>query len=152
MTHQRLTILEEQGKYVLCRCECGRQRRALKSNVRSNKTRSCGCLQKEKTKEANTKHGWRHTQLYVVWKAMKARCYNPRHDSYPWYGGKGITVCEEWKNNFTRFALDMGADYEPGLTIDRIDSTKEYCKSNCQWLTKSENSAKGGSSPYGEAL
>lgn len=144
MKYNRLTIVSSKGKYYECLCECGTVKQILQYNVRSGNTKSCGCLHKERTKEANSTHGWSKTAMYMVWKAMIRRCENPNHDAYKYYGGRGIKVCPEWRSNFVRFALDMGADYQPGLTLDRKDSSKDYSKNNCQWLTKSQNAAKGG--------
>ena len=80
--------------------------------------------------------------LYSVWSGMKARCYNCNSDHYKFYGGKGISVCKAWLHYepFRWWALEHG--YSPGLSIDRIDSTKDYCPENCQWITLSENSRK----------
>lgn len=79
-------------------------------------------------------------RLYSIWKGMNKRCNNPNAIDYKWYGGKGVKVCAEWKNylNFREWALSHG--YNIGLTIDRIESNNGYEPSNCQWLTRSENS------------
>ena len=82
-------------------------------------------------------------RLYWIWQDMKKRCYNPNCKCFKWYGGKGINVCEEWKDsypNFKAWALSNG--YEDGLTIDRIENYKDYAPFNCQWITQSENSKK----------
>jgi hypothetical protein len=82
-------------------------------------------------------------RLYWIWQGMKRRCYNSNCNCFKWYGSKGITVCDEWKNDFSKFkewALSSG--YTDLLTIDRIDSNKNYEPSNCQWITQSENSKK----------
>lgn len=89
----------------------------------------------------NFKHGYTYIdRLYRIWHNMKDRCYNPKNKKYVYYGGKGITVCDEWKNDFIKFrnwALNNG--YQDNLTIDRIDSNKSYYPENCQWVTLSEN-------------
>lgn len=85
------------------------------------------------------KHGMSNTRLYGIWRAMRHRCYNPKHASYKNYGAKGVCVCEEWKNSFLAFqewALANG--YSDTLTIDRIDSHKGYCPENCRWATYKE--------------
>lgn len=82
-------------------------------------------------------------RLYWIWQDMKKRCYNLNCKCFKWYGGKGVKVCEEWKNsysNFKEWALLNG--YADGLTIDRVDNTKDYEPSNCRWVTQSENSKK----------
>lgn len=81
-------------------------------------------------------HGGRYTRLYNIWLNMKQRCSNPKASHYEYYGGKGVSVCEEWKKSFSTFrdwALSNG--YEDGLTIDRIESDKDYCPENCRWVT-----------------
>lgn len=89
------------------------------------------------------RHGMYGTRIYKIWSKMKERCRNPNSDNWEWYGGKGIRVCDEWKNSFTVFnnwAKKSG--YTKDLTIDRIDSNRDYCPNNCQWLSQSENSTK----------
>ena len=84
-------------------------------------------------------HGQKGTKLYRVWGSMKERCQKPQHKSYKNYGAKGINVCEEWSLSFERFynwAIQNG--YKEGLTLDRIDGTKNYCPKNCRWITVKE--------------
>lgn len=86
---------------------------------------------------------WKNHRLKVIFNRMKDRCYNPNFNGYKWYGEKGITICEEWlqdPNKFQEWALSNG--YQDGLTIDRIDSSKEYSPDNCRWLTREENTLK----------
>ncbi len=81
-----------------------------------------------------------HTKLYYVWGAMKARCHNPNDKAYPRYGGRGITVCQEWRASYQPFAEWAYAHgYKHGLTIDRTDNDKGYCPENCRWVTMREN-------------
>lgn len=134
-----LVVLKEEGQKVWVKCECGALKVVLRSNLIAGYTKSCGCFQKQRTSSINGTHLSSRTQLYSVWKAMKARCYNTNKRSYKWYGGKGIGVCERW-HDFSNFQLDMQGEYKPGLTLDRIDSSKDYSPENCRWLTKSENS------------
>ena len=86
-------------------------------------------------------HGMSEQPIYHVWQAMRARCSNPNNPKFHIYGGKGITVCEEWLT-FEGFWKDMREGYYPGMTIDRIESNQGYNKANCQWLSHSKNSAK----------
>lgn len=126
----------------LCRCDCGKILPVYGRHLKSGNTMSCGCYHKIHNKEYSYKHGGSKTRLYTIWCDMKSRCNNLKERSYRWYGGKGIKVCEEWKD-FTKFrewALNNG--YEENLTIDRIDSNKDYCPENCQWLTLKENNEK----------
>lgn len=81
-------------------------------------------------------HGGRYTRLYNIWLNMKQRCSNPKASHYEYYGGKGVSVCEEWKKSFSTFRdWPLSNGYEDGLTIDRIESDKDYCPENCRWVT-----------------
>ena len=94
-------------------------------------------------KKKNEQHGGSYTRLYNIWRCMKQRCYNPNNSAYSRYGGKGITVCKRWRYSFSEFLKwAMANGYNDELTIDRIDSTKGYMPTNCQWITRSENSSK----------
>lgn len=85
------------------------------------------------------KHGMKHTRIYEIWCGMKKRCYNKNCKSYPNYGGKGITVCDEWKNNFLVFyEWSVKNGYKENLQIDRIDTNKGYSPVNCRWSTHTE--------------
>lgn len=88
---------------------------------------------------SNFKHGKRNTNIYGVWQTMKTRCYNEHSEKYKNYGGRGITVCDEWRNDFQAFynwAINNG--YDDNLTIDRIDVNEDYSPSNCRWITNKE--------------
>lgn len=126
-----------------CVCDCGNEADVAASNLRSGKSISCGCLQREKCSERmkriNTIHGDTHTRLFRIWTGMKTRCFNPNDKAYPRYGGRGITICEEWQHNFSAFrdwALSHG--YSDDLSIDRIDNDGNYCPQNCRWATAKE--------------
>ena len=118
-----------------CQCDCGNESIVRGDVLRRGTTESCGCGK-------GLKHGFHKKPWYSSYKAMMERCYLPSSGNYSRYGGKGVTVCEEWHdiNKFAEWVETSG--YEPGLTIDRIDPLGNYEPSNCQWLTRSENSKK----------
>lgn len=125
----------------ICDCDCGNTNVIVYGNhIKSGNTISCGCYYKESRNKVGYKHGGSKDRLYQIWADMKDRCNNKNSVSYHWYGGKGIIVCDEWKNDYAAFkewALANG--YDDSLTIDRIDSNKNYCPENCQWITLKEN-------------
>lgn len=123
----------------LCKCECGNTKIVTSTHLKSGLTKSCGCLQKERAIEAKTKHKQSSTSLYHRWKAIKQRCHNPNNKRYYQYGGRGIKMCDEWRNDFLTFekwAYDNG--YKEELTLDRIDNDKGYAPSNCRWTSYTE--------------
>lgn len=120
----------------LCTCECGGSIQTTTNMLVRGKVTSCGCKRKEGLHKT---HGGRHTRLYTIWKGMKNRCYNPKQAHYDIYGGRGITICDEWLNDFDAFqkwAIANG--YRADLSIDRIDNDKGYSPDNCRWATTVE--------------
>lgn len=120
-----------------CKCDCGTMVEFRGSDLKSGKTQSCGCLFKERVREANTTHGMSKTRIYQCWTDMIQRCENPSNTSYHYYGESGVKVCKEW-HSFEMFLFDMKDSYNDNLTIDRIDSESDYKKSNCRWVTQAE--------------
>lgn len=145
-TFGKLTVLresKERRKNAIlweCLCLCGRFTKAMGSNLRSGKTKSCGYHCAFKYKHGDSRP---QTRLYRAWADMKKRCVNPNNKAYKYYGKRGIKVCAQWKDNYRAFkfwAILNG--YQDNLTIDRIDNDGDYSPQNCQWITCSENSKK----------
>nr|DAH22871.1 MAG TPA: hypothetical protein [Caudoviricetes sp.] len=140
----RLVVVERSGtvnKHTmwLCRCDCGSEIIADAYNLRAGHTESCGCLQRERTGNANRTHGMTDSRLYTIWQSMKNRCYRKSYHAFHHYGGRGIRICEEWLCSFESFydwAISHG--YNDTLSIDRIDVNGNYCPANCRWATMKE--------------
>ena len=150
-TFNRLTVLgrsphntnQNKPKWI-CRCECGKIVEVGGYELKSGNTKSCGCWNKEVRHTNPTTHGLSKTRLYRIWRAMKERCYNPHNKRYKHYGGRGIKVCDEWRNDFMVFrewALKNGYDETAPYgqcTIERVNNDEGYFPFNCVWTTLQE--------------
>jgi hypothetical protein len=124
--------------YWLCKCDCGNEKEVIGNYLSSGRTKSCGCYQHESIVKRFTTHGKSNEKLYYIWKGMLRRCENSKHRNYKDYGGRGISVCEEWHNlnKFIDWAHKNG--YAEGLEIDRVNNNGIYEPNNCKWSTRKE--------------
>ncbi len=121
----------------LCLCVCGKETIVQQKSLRSGNTKSCGCVSREKIRLRELTHGKSKTSIYNIWIKMIQRCHNENNKNYKDYGGRGITVCQEWRDNFECFDRDMGTR-PVGYTIERKDNNLGYCKENCRWASRAE--------------
>ena len=125
--------------YFNCICECGNYIDVNLHDLTSSHTQSCGCYQKTQVSKKNKIHGLTTSSIFHIWTSMKQRCLNPNNKAYKNYGGRGITICDDWKNNFiTFYDWAMNNGYKENLSIDRIDNDGNYQPDNCRWVTRKE--------------
>lgn len=145
----RLVAVEPVGKTParktvwLCRCDCGQSPRVVSGDLASGKVVSCGCHKAESAKSRFSTHGLRRSPLYGTWANMVNRCTNPNSDDYADYGGRGITICDEWQRNFQAFhdyVTRLSGYGNPGYTLDRADNSLGYQPGNMRWATATEQS------------
>lgn len=125
-------------KRVKAVCDCGIEREFDYYKILSGWTKSCGCFKQIVWQKKVTTHGLHgaNKRLYGVWNTMKQRCFNKNKDHYDRYGGRGITICNEWRDSFKAFyEWCMENGYEKGLTLDRENNDGNYCPENCRWVT-----------------
>lgn len=120
------------------RCDCGNEFVANGYYARSGKIVSCPSCAAERTRQASVKHGKSNTREFGIWIGMHTRCYNAKAKSFTDYGGRGIDICERWKNSFDNFLSDMGAAPSKEHSIDRRDNDGNYEPGNCYWATRAE--------------
>jgi hypothetical protein len=140
----RLIVISESKEYTksknihwTCKCDCGNIVNVSSYCLLKGRTKSCGCLRKERMSETMTTHGLTgKTPLYSTWRKIKERCFNKNAKGYCNYGGRGITICDEWKNDFHLFYdWSIKNGYAKGLSIDRIDNDGNYEPINCRWVS-----------------
>jgi len=161
----RLVVRGDAGPYVHkgksyrrvhCQCDCGADVVCRPTDLRSGNTQSCGCLSRDMTVERSTVHGDAKRQgrspEYRTWHGMNERCRYPKHKDWQYYGGRGIAVCDEWRNSFPAFLAHVGRKPSPQHSIDRIENDRGYEPGNVRWATAKEQTANRGKRSLENAL
>lgn len=143
MRFTRLVVIEfshkKEKQYLWrCKCDCGTEKIVSGHALLQGSTKSCKCLLRESVAARSRTHGKDATPIYYSFYAMLKRCYNPKYEQFEHYGGRGIKVCDRWRNSFENFLADMGPTWAKGLTLDRVDTNGNYEPNNCKWSTAKE--------------
>lgn len=140
----KVVSLDERGRATwLCKCDCGTKIECPSGQLRKGNTKSCGCLRVDVTRNRSTTHGYaahdgRRKPEYTAWANIIARCTNPKHGKYAYYGGRGIKIAEQWLNSFEVFLADIGKRPSAKHSIDRINVNGNYEPGNVRWATKQQ--------------
>jgi hypothetical protein len=118
---------------VIVRCDCGSEFVVACASLLQGNTQSCGCLGKDILRKRSKTHGQSSTAEYTAWCGMKDRCYNPKHEKFKYYGGRGISVWGGWQDNFSAFLSHIGPKPSPSLSLDRINNNGNYEPGNVRW-------------------
>jgi len=140
-----LTVIYYEGaKKWVCQCDCGKRKAVMIGNLKTGATTSCGCVAKKALVKRSTKHGKAErsnlTPEYQAWKGIRKRIFNPKDAAYLHYGGRGIRLCDRWKESFEFFLADMGEKPTPKHSVERRDNDGDYCPENCYWATPLQQS------------
>jgi hypothetical protein len=135
---RKLPYDSSKGTRWECRCDCSTLTIVSGQDLRRGMSESCGCLRRDVNRKARTIHGDWGSREYITWYSMIQRCTNPNEESWEHYGGRGIKVCDEWRNSYPAFLAYVGRRPSPEHSIDRIDNDGNYEPGNVRWATKKE--------------
>lgn len=147
----KLECIGRDGRKWIWRCDCGNQRIATAGDILKvvNRNGVPHCNSACRLRERAKTHGMSKTRFYRIWAGMRQRCQNPESPAYPYYGGRGIRVCDRWES-FEAFHEDMAHSYAKGLTLERLDNDGDYCPENCEWATRKDQASNRRNNHYVE--